>query len=213
MATHIERTLIPEAGVSYSVNAESSSLYQHLELPVGPGEHVLVVTLRSASGKPLAPARDVQVTLRDPSGNEHTTWRPGRSEQAEVALIADPAPGTWILSIEAGQNCDLALDAATVKPGAFSMVMKYFGRLGCMACKTVPRAVVVAVLILLAKSLAAGAGAALLAQLDRALEWLRKLLEMTKEGFAKVLDWLKDRVFDPVDRIMEDLCRSAGICT
>ncbi len=213
MSIHIERTLIPEAGTSYSVHATGESLCEVLELPVEPGEGLLIVTLRSATGALLEPARDVNVQLLDPDGKAHTTWRPGRSEQAEVAVIHDPAPGIWTLAVEAGPNCDLALDAAAVVPGRLARFMRVLGRVGCAICKTVPRAVVVAILIALAKAAAAGTVVGVvLAQLDRLLEALRKILEMTRDGFASVLDWLKDRIFDPVDRVMEGLCQRAGIC-
>lgn len=182
--------------------------FEPFELEVQPDCGMLTIALTATDLH--RPATGIVARIIDPSGKPVGVLH----AQNPIYTQTDAQLGTWTIHVTKPKLNPLAsaeLNASALNPSAFRQP----GKLRCGTCRTLLKAVVVALLFHLYHWVvafkAAGAAAGYLAK--HAPSVLAALGLLVPEGLRdKLLDVLKDGVDEPIKRLLQRVCNMLGQC-
>lgn len=210
---NVNRYVSEGVGSSIEISiAATDRQFEPFELEVQPGCGMLTVVLTATDLH--KPATGILAQVFDPRGELVSVL----NAQNAVYARTDAQPGTWTIRITREHlhllGASAELNASAINPAEFRST-KAPGKLRCGTCKTLLKALVVALLFHLYHWIVAfkavGASMAYLAKHAPAVTAALALI--VPEGLRdKLLDVLKDGIDEPIKRLLQKVCNLLSQC-
>jgi len=181
------------------------SVRRTLYLSVKAGQ-TLVYAVHKSAGKDrkVLGRGEVRVELIPPDDADGRRDQPVKGAD-EFGFIDRPRVGSWRLKVIGRAESDTTV-SFTVLEKYTKGAMEFFG---CNGCKKLLKAFIIVLASMAAGNVNDGA---IVATANEFLRWFRKTMEMTDGALRVFMDFLADMITEPIERIMETVCRRLGFC-
>lgn len=184
-------------------SADETRLQRTLSMRVGNGE-ALIYAITGAEGALQRPLHHPSVFV-DMKGPDDSDWKRVHELEApySVGMLKQPTPGMYKFRIRAYGEHNVSINAVALRNDPKSK-LEWFG---CNACKKALKAVIIALILGLTEQVGW-----ILPAFEAIKSWFRRAMEMTEGFFRELLDFLSDMITEPIEQIMEKVCRRLGFC-